>query len=133
MIIAIFYVLLCGFFALFAWLFGIDQDSFSNVWTYVLLLADFIVSYILAFGGVLVFTSILGEFRKGTSYENKFNHYFAKSLLRLALHLGRVKTVVTGLKNIPKDNKFVFVCNHQENYDIPVIMPIFASGFSSNH
>ena len=33
--------------------------------------------------------------------------------------------MVTGLENIPKGNNFVYVSNHQENYDIPVLMPIF--------
>jgi len=125
MLIAVFYVLLCSFFVLFGWLFGLDQANFASVWTYLLLLADFILSYILAFVSVLGITSILGEFRKKKQFDNKFNHYFAQSLLRLALHLARIKTVVTGLENIPKDNKFIFVCNHQENFDIPVLSPIF--------
>jgi len=125
MLIVLFYLFLSGFFVLLGWLFGLDFNSFNSVWTYVLILVDFILSYALAFASILAVVSILGEFRKGKSFDNSFNHKFAHSLLRLALHLARIKTTVTGLENIPKDNKFVFVSNHQENYDIPVIMPIF--------
>ena len=123
MLTAMFYFFLCCLFVLFGWLFGLDDPKFSSVCTYLLLLVDFILSFVLAFGGVLLFVSIHGEFRKGKPFENKYNHYFANSLLRLGLHLARVKVVVSGKENLPKDNKFVFVCNHQENYDIPVLMP----------
>ena len=40
------------------------------------------------------------------------------------MHLLRVKVIVTGKDNIPERN-FVFISNHQENYDIMVLKPIF--------
>jgi 1-acyl-sn-glycerol-3-phosphate acyltransferase len=97
-----------------------DQVSF-----YLLGLASLLIGFILAFSSILMIVSILGEFRKGKPYDNKFNHDFAKSLLRLALHIARIKVTVTGMENMPKDNKFVFVSNHQENYDIMILLPTF--------
>jgi len=125
MLIALFYVFLCGFFVLLGWLFGLDHASFTSVWTYLIILGDFILSFVLAFASILGLLGFVGLFRKGKPFDNKMNHNFANAFLRFVLHMARIKTKVTGLENIPKDNKFVFVCNHQENFDIPVLMPTF--------
>jgi 1-acyl-sn-glycerol-3-phosphate acyltransferase len=66
----------------------------------------------------------VGHFRRKKPITNAFNHAFAKSLLRLGLHLLRTKVILSGEENIPK-GKFVLVSNHQENYDILVIMTAF--------
>ena len=125
MLIALFYVFLCGFFVLLGWLFGLDHASFTSVWTYLIILGDFILSFVLSFASILGLLGFVGLFRKGKPFDNKMNHNFANAFLRFVLHMARIKTKVTGLENIPKDNKFVFVCNHQENFDIPVLMPTF--------
>lgn len=123
MVTAIFYILFIGFTFLIGLLFGLDFSSFNQVSFYLLGLLDLLLSFVLAFASTLGIISGLGELRKGKPFDNKFNHYFAKSILRLALHIARIKIKVTGLENIPEHNNFVFVSNHQENYDIPVLMP----------
>lgn len=124
MITAIFYICFILYTWLFGWIFNLDFNSFNEPMFYVLGILTLFISFILSFATILAFTSILGEFRKGKPYTNKFNHYFAKSLLRLAIHIGRIKVTVTGKENIPEDNNFVFVANHQENYDIMILLPI---------
>ncbi|MFH5882592.1 lysophospholipid acyltransferase family protein [Liberiplasma polymorphum] len=56
---------------------------------------------------------------------NMRNHGIVNSILQLAFRFLNVKLVVTGKENIPlKGEKFIFVCNHQENYDIMAIKPV---------
>lgn len=125
MLTILFYVFFLGYTYLLTLLFGIGLDSFTSPWTYLLIIVALIISYVAAFASILGLLSLVGEFRKKKPYDNKFNHFYANSLLRLALHIGRIKVIVTGKENIPKDKVYAFVCNHQENYDIPILMPIF--------
>lgn len=125
MLIALFYLFLLGYAALFGWIFNLDFVSFNDPIFYLLAIVSLIIGAILGFASVLVVTSVLGEFRKGKPFDNKFNHHFANALLQLANHIGRIKVTVTGLENIPATNDFVFVSNHQENYDIMILKPIF--------
>ncbi len=52
---------------------------------------------------------------------------FINGILRLALHLMRVKLIITGTKHIPEPGKtFVYMSNHQEIYDIIAIKPVLS-------
>lgn len=119
-----FYFFWISFTFLFGWIFNLDFNSFGNPLFYLLLIASIVIGLILSFIMQLVILSIYGEFRKGKDTLNMHNHRFGNSLLRLGLHLLRTKVIVSGKENIP-EGKFVFVGNHQENYDIMVVKPIF--------
>lgn len=116
------------FWALITFLFGIifdlDFNSFNDYSFYLLGLASILIGAILSFAVQLGVLSIVGSIRKGTKFESKFNHRFANAWLNLTLHILRVKVITTGKENISKD-KFVLIGNHQENYDIIVLKPIF--------
>ncbi len=124
MMTLLFYLSYVGYAALFTILFNLDFD-FSNPLFYLLSIVILIISFILAFINILLFTDILARIRKNKGYDNKFNHYFSKSLLRFINHLARVKIKVTGYENVPKDNKFVLMGNHQDNFDIMVYLTTF--------
>ena len=86
------------------------------------LLGSMIITFIL----FLLFLYFYGMTIKEADPKNMHYHRVINSILRLAFRLMRVKLVVSGAENIPKPGeKFVFVCNHQENYDIMAIMPVF--------
>ncbi len=123
MLVGLFYILWVGFTVMFGYIFQILID-FTSPLFYGLALISIIMGFLLSIGTILAGTDVLGRLRLNKGYLNKFNHYFAKQLLILGLHIARVKVVVTGRENIPKD-KFVFVCNHQENYDIVIWLPVF--------
>jgi len=89
------------------------------------LLIGFISSFITQ---LFIFWFVL-LFRKNKPITDSFNHAFAKSVLRLGVHLLRTKVTVTGKENIP-NKPFILVGNHQENYDILIIMPIFKQPLS---
>lgn len=124
MLIAIYYVSWIGYSLLFGRIFKLDLD-WSNPLFYLFLVVSILIGFILSCLTILIMTDLLSRVRKNKGYENKFNHYFAKSLLRLVNHLLRVKTHVTGYENVPADNKFVLVSNHQDNFDIMVYLPVF--------
>lgn len=124
MFILSFYLFLGGYTYLLGWLFGLDFNSFTDPIFYLLGIVALLIGFILSFFTQLGILSLVGEFRKGTKFDNKFNHDFGNSLLNLGRHLLRVKVIVTGRENIPKGN-FVFISNHQENFDIIILKPIF--------
>ena len=73
----------------------------------------------------LLFLAIYGRFIRKVDPHNMRNHRIINSILRLAFHLMNAKLVVTGREHIPEKGKaFIFVCNHQENYDIMAIKPV---------
>ncbi len=109
---------------LFGMLFGLDFNSFNELRFYLLSFSSLIIGLILSIIIQLSILSLVGEFRKGSKFDNKFNHRFASGFLSLGIHLLRVKVIVTGKENIP-DHNFVLIGNHQENYDIIILKPIF--------
>ena len=109
---------------LFSLLFGLDFHSFNELRFYLLGIISLLSSLIISIAIQLSILSIVGRFRMGTKLGSKFNHFFANSFLNLGAHLIRVKVKVTGKENVP-DSNFVLVSNHQENYDIIILKPIF--------
>jgi len=105
-------------------LFGLDFYSFNEVRFYLLSLVSLISGAVLSFILQLTILSLVGSIRKGTSFESAFNHNFANSWLNFIIHLLRVKVIISGKENIP-NHKFVLIGNHQENYDIIILKPIF--------
>lgn len=124
MYILSFYVIWAIITFLFGMLFGIDFNSFDELNFYLLSLASILIGVILSFALQLVVLSLMGSIRKGTKFESTFNHRFANSWLNFTLHILRVKVITSGTENIP-EGKFVLIGNHQENYDIIVLKPIF--------
>jgi len=123
MYIAIFYAFLVLYTYLFTLLVNVEY-SFTNPWLYGAIILGLIISTIIAFITAVLSIEILGFFRKNKGPFDKTNHRFANSICHLAVHLMRVKVTVTGRENIPEGN-FVLYGNHQENYDILILKPIF--------
>ena len=124
MVIGIFYVSIIGYTVLFGWILNQNFD-FSSPLFYILALLSLIIAIILGVVNVLLTTRILTFFRKNKGFDNKFNHYYAKGLLQLVNYIFRIKTHVSGYENVPKDNNFVLISNHQDNFDIMVYLPVF--------
>ncbi len=95
-------------------------------WRLALWPVALLVSGVAAFIVFLLFMYVWGLTTRKVNAHNLRGHRIVNSILRLALTLLNVKLVVTGKENIPEAGKtFVFVCNHQENYDIIAIKPVF--------
>lgn len=119
-----FYFFWAAFTFLFSWVFGITDSSFNTVFPYILLLFAIIISWPISLYIQLLIMFFWGKIRKNTDSLNMLNHKFGNSLLRLGQRLLRLKIIVSGKENIP-ERKFVFVGNHQENFDIIALKPIF--------
>ncbi len=124
MYILSFYLFWAIFTILFGIIFKLDFYSFNDLNFYLYGLLSLFIGLILSLIIQLSSLSLVGTLRKGTKIDSKFNHRFANSWLALTLHFLRVKVITTGKENIPTKN-FVLVGNHQENYDIIVLKPIF--------
>ncbi len=124
MYILSFYLLWALITFLFGMLFGLDFNSFNELSFYLLGFVSLLLGVIFSFAIQLGLLSLVGSIRKDTKFESNFNHRFANSWLNLTLHILRVKVITTGKENIPSE-KFVLIGNHQENYDIIVLKPIF--------
>lgn len=94
--------------------------------TAVYIILSIIVALLIAFVLMLLFLALYGTTMRKVEPKNMRHHRMINSLFRLAIRLMRVKLIVTGKENIPQPGEtFVFVCNHQENYDIIAIKPVF--------
>ena len=121
MISLIYFILFLASNFMFYVLFNINFNSYLEIPLGILsILLSLVIAFVLTVGII----AIIYNLRKNKPYDNVFNHYFANSILLLGLRLGRVKLVVTGKENIPKTN-FVYYGNHQENWDIIAIKPVF--------
>lgn len=119
-----FYFFWGSFTFLFSWMFGVTTSGFDSIGPYLLLVLFIILAAPVSIYIQLLIMFIWGRIRKNTDSLNMLNHRYANAVLRLAQHLLRLKIIVTGKENIP-EGKFVFVGNHQENYDIIALKPIF--------
>lgn len=108
----------------FGWLFGLDINNYNEFSFYLLGVVSLLLGALLSFSIQVGVLSLVGSLRKGTDIQNKFNHRFANAWLNLSLHILRVKVKTTGKEHIPEGD-FVLIGNHQENYDIIVLKPIF--------
>ena len=59
--------------------------------------------------------------------DSKFFRLMAKLYIDLALHLGRIELRTEGLEKIPKEGRFMLVCNHLNELDPAVLLHCFAS------
>jgi 1-acyl-sn-glycerol-3-phosphate acyltransferase len=72
----------------------------------------------------VIFFYIAGIIIKEDAHNMRY-HDIVNGMLKLVFAFLHVKLIVTGKENIPKKGEnFVFVCNHQENYDIMAIKPV---------
>ena len=124
MFIISYYLFFVLYSVLFGFIFQLDFTNLANPWLYILGIIALILSAVISLITQILITHIVGLLRQNKGYTNKFNHKFANSLLRLGLHLIRIKVIVTGRENIPKKD-FVVVGNHQENVDALIVKPIF--------
>ena len=90
-------------------------------------LALWIAAVVLAFAStfalLLIFMSLYGRFQKGDQTKNMRNHKVVNSIMRFVIRALRLKIHASGLENIPQNEPFVMVGNHQTNYDIIAVKP----------
>lgn len=124
MVLWLFRVLYLIILGVFLFLFGTFEFAYATIWFYLGIVGAIIIGFVGSITMTLLFMKISAKFRKDKPIDNKFNHHIANSLLMLARKLLRVKIIVSGREHIPK-KPFIMVANHQENYDVIILKPIF--------
>jgi len=84
-------------------------------WIILLLLAAF-VSYAV----FTIICSFLVDPRKEYEHNSRFYRFLLDSWTAIAMPLLRLRISASGLEKIPKDTRFVIVCNHRSNLD-PIV------------
>lgn len=124
MFIISFYLFVAMYTVLFMWIFPVNFTAYQEPIWYLYILLSLLIGFVFSFFTQLIILKLVGLLRRKKHMTDLFNHRFANSLLRLGLHLIRTKVIVSGKENIP-EGQFVLMGNHQENYDILVLKPIF--------
>ncbi|MBU1163788.1 MAG: 1-acyl-sn-glycerol-3-phosphate acyltransferase [Proteobacteria bacterium] len=71
---------------------------------------------------VTVFLSSLTVFLSFISKNNKLAYNTTKAWAKFVLVVSRIKVTVNGLYNIRPDRSYIYMSNHQSNFDIPVVL-----------
>jgi 1-acyl-sn-glycerol-3-phosphate acyltransferase len=102
-----------------AWIVVATLLAWQLTWWAALL--ALILSIPVGFGLNLVIFALwlhlYGALRPGIERDNILHHKFLDGFLVLVIRLLRFHVHASGLKHIPQDDPFVFVGNHQSNYD----------------
>lgn len=125
MFVVSYYVCAALYTFLFGLIFGFTPDHLQQPLFYLVALATVLFSLFISFLTQVFIIWFWGIVRsRNAVVGNKLNHAFGDALLVLGAHILRIKITVTGREHIPKTN-IVMVGNHQENYDIIILKPIF--------
>ena len=110
------------FAGIYMFLFNITQFEPINIlWGFLSTVLGLMSAFVLFLGAF----AIIGYSIRSINPHSMRRHRFVNGVLKIAFNLLNVKLVVTGRDNIPSPGEnFVFVCNHQENYDIMAIKPV---------
>lgn len=114
--------------ALTAFLICVGADAFSGFsWLWVLPLGFFgtFVALILLWFLLLVVMSAAVDVKKPQKKDNRFYrtviHWTADALITLL----RVKITTQGMEKLPKDGRFLLVCNHLNDVDPVILLTVF--------
>ena len=114
--------------ALTAFLICVGADAFSGFsWLWVLPLGFFgtFVALILLWFLLLVVMSAAVDVKKPQKKDNRFYrtviHWTADALITLL----RVKITTQGTEKLPKDGRFLLVCNHLNDVDPVILLTVF--------
>lgn len=80
-----------------------------------------IVAFALSILTVLIPYIFYGRLQKGDQTMNRRNHRVIDAILPLIMNLLRIKVHVSGEENIPEDENFILVANHQSYYEVVVL------------
>lgn len=66
---------------------------------------------------LIMLTSVFINTKKQSDKDNKYCRFLMNASTTILLFMDRIHMHVTGLEKVPKDTRFLFVCNHRSNFD----------------
>lgn len=94
-------------------------------WTALLLFAGSFVGLLLVAAGVLCLLCAFVDLEKPQEEDSGFYRRAMHLYIDLLLTLARVHIHPEGLEKLPKDGRFLLVCNHQDDSDPALILKVF--------
>lgn len=82
----------------------------------LLVLISIILAYIVLLGISALFVNPKKEYEKN----NRYYRLLLNSATACSMHLLRIRIHVRGIENVPKNCRFLLVCNHRSNFD-PIV------------
>lgn len=76
-----------------------------------------------------IFFGILAIVVSFFSRKGNMSHKVARVWAKAILSAGRIKVSVKGLSNIDSSGPYIYMCNHQSNFDIPVLLAYLSVQF----
>lgn len=121
----IFYLILSAAADIVLGLYCFDISGFADIWkplaAYPLLLIICLAVHLSAF----IIFSVFADTKKRVTCVNNAHRRFLILTMELYFSLIRTKFTVRGKELIPKDEKFLLVCNHISSYDPMITMLVF--------
>lgn len=102
------------------------QPFYNQIWILLLLFLVYLVGIVLAYVVALfVLTELTVDMDKPQDEPSKFWVKQLNALAEAACTVFNIKVHVTGLENVPRDERFLLVCNHKSMFDPIVKIPVF--------
>jgi len=104
--------------------FEIFKQSYSW-WLVPVLLIGFVLILIILQMAVLLGMIQFTNVEKPADKRKPFFRFILKISLPIILGGANVKIISKGTEKLPKDGRFLFICNHQHDFDPVIIMKVF--------
>lgn len=89
----------------------------SLILAIILAILAFLIGFWINLALFALILHMYGSLFKKVNYQNVAHHKVLDAFLKGAIHLLRLKVEATGLENLKDQSPFIFVGNHQSNYD----------------
>lgn len=104
----------------------ISEPVYKLIWIVPLLLIGFFIALAVIYVLIMyILTAIFCDFDKPVDEPKKFWLVQYNALAVAICTLFNVRVHVTGLEKVPKNERFLLVCNHRSLFDPLVMVPIF--------
>lgn len=89
------------------------------------ILALAVVSILMLYLLILVISALLIPFSREYTKNSRFYRFLLYSFTAISLKVVRIRLHVTGIQKLPKDSRFLLVCNHRSKFDPIVTWQVF--------
>lgn len=81
-------------------------------------MSRFVYVIVLCMPFIIYFLWMVGHIERNTfEYDEQDRYNFAKRMISIVKHTGRIKTNAYGVENLPEDGGYIMYANHQGKYD----------------
>jgi 1-acyl-sn-glycerol-3-phosphate acyltransferase len=86
------------------------------------------IAWLLVAAALLLIACVAVDKEKEQENDSKFYRWLLHLWVEFIITIGRVKVICQGAEKLPKDGRFLLVCNHQSDIDPALLMHCFPKG-----